>query len=177
MIRISRVFSCLLPVIATCSPTGRPMTIDDLLAVKGVADPQLSPDGSLVVYVVSELDRSDRQDQQQPLAGPRLRRRAEAADDRAGDQQPSPLEPRRQDHRVRLQPRRLVPGLAPADRRRRAPAVDQAADRRLRPDLVAQGRQDRLHRRGLSRHRPPSRPPRRTRRRKPPRARSAPSTA
>ena len=37
---------------------GRPMTIDDLLAVKGVSDPQLSPDGSLVVYVVSELDQA-----------------------------------------------------------------------------------------------------------------------
>jgi dipeptidyl aminopeptidase/acylaminoacyl peptidase len=36
----------------------RPMTIDDLLAIKGVADPQLSPDGSMVVYVVSEIDRS-----------------------------------------------------------------------------------------------------------------------
>jgi dipeptidyl aminopeptidase/acylaminoacyl peptidase len=36
----------------------RPMTIDDLLAIKGVADSQLSPDGSLVVYVVSEIDRS-----------------------------------------------------------------------------------------------------------------------
>jgi len=34
------------------------MTVDDLLAVKGVSDPQLSPDGSLVVYVVSELDRA-----------------------------------------------------------------------------------------------------------------------
>ena len=34
------------------------MTIDDLLAVKGVSDPQVSPDGSLVVYVVSELDRA-----------------------------------------------------------------------------------------------------------------------
>ncbi len=34
------------------------MTIDDLLAVKGVADPQLSPDGSMVVYAVSEIDRS-----------------------------------------------------------------------------------------------------------------------
>jgi dipeptidyl aminopeptidase/acylaminoacyl peptidase len=37
---------------------GRPMTVDDLLAVKGVSDPQLSPDGTLVVYVVSELDRA-----------------------------------------------------------------------------------------------------------------------
>ncbi len=34
------------------------MTIDDLLAVKGVSDPQLSPDGKQVVYVVSEIDRA-----------------------------------------------------------------------------------------------------------------------
>lgn len=37
---------------------GRPMTIDDLLAVKGVSEPAFSPDGALVVYVVSELDRA-----------------------------------------------------------------------------------------------------------------------
>jgi dipeptidyl aminopeptidase/acylaminoacyl peptidase len=37
---------------------GRPMTIDDLLAVKAVSDPQVSPDGKSVVYVVTELDRA-----------------------------------------------------------------------------------------------------------------------
>ena len=36
---------------------GRPMTFDDLLSVKGVNDPQVSPDGTLVAYVVSALDR------------------------------------------------------------------------------------------------------------------------
>ena len=36
----------------------RPMTIDDLLAIKSVSDPQISPDGESVVYVVSELDRA-----------------------------------------------------------------------------------------------------------------------
>ncbi|HEV3165884.1 MAG TPA: S9 family peptidase [Isosphaeraceae bacterium] len=36
---------------------GRPMTVDDLLAVKSVADPQVSPDGKRVVYVVGEIDR------------------------------------------------------------------------------------------------------------------------
>src|SRR5947209_2350564 len=48
-------------VFALCAPVlaaGRPMTIDDLLAVKGVSDPQVSPDGKWVVYVVSELDRA-----------------------------------------------------------------------------------------------------------------------
>src|ERR1700730_10647283 len=37
---------------------GRAMTIDDLLAVKAVSDPQVSPDGKHVVYVMSEIDRS-----------------------------------------------------------------------------------------------------------------------
>jgi dipeptidyl aminopeptidase/acylaminoacyl peptidase len=37
---------------------GRAMTIDDLLGVKSVSDPQVSPDGKWVVYVMSELDRS-----------------------------------------------------------------------------------------------------------------------
>lgn len=36
----------------------KPMTVDDLLAVKSVGDPQISPDGKLVIYVVSELDRA-----------------------------------------------------------------------------------------------------------------------
>ena len=35
----------------------RAMTVDDLLAVKVVSDPQVSPDGTLVVYGVSEVDR------------------------------------------------------------------------------------------------------------------------
>jgi dipeptidyl aminopeptidase/acylaminoacyl peptidase len=48
-------------LLAYASPApaaGRAMTVDDLLAVKSVSDPQVSPDGKLVVYVVSELDRS-----------------------------------------------------------------------------------------------------------------------
>ena len=56
-----RLFCGLLLVMIAATPlmaAGRPMTIDDLLAVKGVSDPQISPDGSLVVYVVSEIDRA-----------------------------------------------------------------------------------------------------------------------
>src|SRR6185312_10124105 len=36
----------------------KPMTIDDLLNVKSVSDPQVSPDGKSVAYVVAELDQS-----------------------------------------------------------------------------------------------------------------------
>ncbi len=59
---IAMRFLCgFLLVITLASPVlaaGRPLTIDDLLAVKGVSDPQVSPDGRWVVYVVSELDRA-----------------------------------------------------------------------------------------------------------------------
>jgi dipeptidyl aminopeptidase/acylaminoacyl peptidase len=41
----------------TARAAGRPMTVDDLLAVKTVGDPQVSPDGKAIVYVVSEIDR------------------------------------------------------------------------------------------------------------------------
>ncbi len=37
-------------------PAKRPMTIDDLFAFKRVSDPQISPDGKAVVYVVGEVD-------------------------------------------------------------------------------------------------------------------------
>jgi len=56
-----RLLLALVFVLLAASPlwaAGRPVTVDDLLAVKGVSDPQLSPDGSLVVYVVSELERA-----------------------------------------------------------------------------------------------------------------------
>jgi dipeptidyl aminopeptidase/acylaminoacyl peptidase len=45
-----------LPTIANAADK-RPMTIDDLLAFKRVSDPQISPDGKLVAYVVGEVDK------------------------------------------------------------------------------------------------------------------------
>ncbi|HEX2489859.1 MAG TPA: S9 family peptidase, partial [Blastocatellia bacterium] len=38
--------------------TKRPMTFDDLMAIKRVGDAQLSPDGSRVVYVVADVDKN-----------------------------------------------------------------------------------------------------------------------
>jgi dipeptidyl aminopeptidase/acylaminoacyl peptidase len=48
---------CMVLAPALCAWAARPMTVDDFLAVKGVSDPQVSPDGKWVVYVVAELDR------------------------------------------------------------------------------------------------------------------------
>src|SRR5262252_10123053 len=38
--------------------TKRPMTFDDLTAIKRVGDAQISPDGSRVAYVVTEVDKN-----------------------------------------------------------------------------------------------------------------------
>ncbi|WP_435017374.1 S9 family peptidase [Tundrisphaera sp. TA3] len=56
-----RTLGTFLLALAAASPAmaaKRAMTVDDLLAVKGVSDPQVSPDGKHVVYVVSELDKA-----------------------------------------------------------------------------------------------------------------------
>jgi dipeptidyl aminopeptidase/acylaminoacyl peptidase len=57
MIRIALVFIAAVVIASPVLAAGRPITIDDLLAVKSVSDPQISPDGKLVAYVVSEIDR------------------------------------------------------------------------------------------------------------------------
>ena len=41
---------------ATAMADKRPMTVDDLFKFKRVSDPQISPDGKLVVYVVGTVD-------------------------------------------------------------------------------------------------------------------------
>ena len=47
----------LIPYLSAVADDRRPMTVDDLLAVRSVSDPQVSPDGKSVVYVVGEIDR------------------------------------------------------------------------------------------------------------------------
>ena len=69
------------------------MTVEDLLAVKGVSDPQVSPDGSLVVYVVTRARSGHTEEPQQSLAGAGGRRAAQAIDNRKWHEQPSALEP------------------------------------------------------------------------------------
>jgi dipeptidyl aminopeptidase/acylaminoacyl peptidase len=58
---------------ATAQTTRRPLTIDDLLKVRRVGDPQLSPDGRLVAYQISDPDKSANRSRTQiyliPVAG------------------------------------------------------------------------------------------------------------
>ena len=55
--RRARALALALFLIVPALGAGRPMTMDDFLAMKSVADPQVSPDGKQVVYVVSEINK------------------------------------------------------------------------------------------------------------------------
>jgi len=52
---LSRVL-LLLPVFAMAQDDERLITIDDILAMKSIGDPQVSPDGELVAYTVRQRD-------------------------------------------------------------------------------------------------------------------------
>ncbi len=104
-IRDMRLILVLLMLCSLAAPVlaaGRPITVDDLLAVKGVSDPQVSPDGQWVVYVVSEIDREAGKTNSDLWLVPVAGGEPETTDHRAGDRQPPALEPRRQVDRLRL---------------------------------------------------------------------------
>ena len=50
------VFLALAPALASGQPARRAVTIDDLAKIKSVSDPQRSPDGKWVAYVVGSVD-------------------------------------------------------------------------------------------------------------------------
>ncbi len=52
------IFAAALLNLAAYAQAKRPMTFDDLMAVKRVGDAQISPDGSRVAYVVTEIDKN-----------------------------------------------------------------------------------------------------------------------
>src|SRR5262245_947467 len=63
MKRTSLLLACLLvvlaPVFVWAEAKKRPMVVDDLFRFKRVADPQISPDGKTVAYVVTTVDLAD----------------------------------------------------------------------------------------------------------------------
>ena len=56
MARILLTLAILMNTAASAQAAKRPMTLDDLFKFKRVADPQISPDGSQVVYVVTTMN-------------------------------------------------------------------------------------------------------------------------
>ncbi|HCA59573.1 MAG TPA: hypothetical protein DEP46_16510, partial [Blastocatellia bacterium] len=46
----------LLSLSLTAQPAKRPMSLNDIFKIKNVSDPQISPDGEWVAYVVSTID-------------------------------------------------------------------------------------------------------------------------
>jgi len=55
MIRSSRFLVLLVALVAALTAAARPIELEDLFRLKRVSDPQLSPDGTQVVYVVTEV--------------------------------------------------------------------------------------------------------------------------
>src|SRR5262245_64280139 len=52
------LFVAALLSLAAHAQTKRPMTFDDLTAIKRIGDAQISPDGSRVAYVVTDVDKN-----------------------------------------------------------------------------------------------------------------------
>jgi dipeptidyl aminopeptidase/acylaminoacyl peptidase len=52
------LFVAALMSLAAYAQTKRPMTFDDLMAIKRVSDAQISPDGSRVAYTVTDVDKN-----------------------------------------------------------------------------------------------------------------------
>ncbi|MGH9768631.1 MAG: prolyl oligopeptidase family serine peptidase [Blastocatellia bacterium] len=52
------LFAAIFLTLSTFAQTKRPITFDDLMAVKRLGDAQISPDGSRVAYVVSDVDKN-----------------------------------------------------------------------------------------------------------------------
>src|SRR4051812_43702062 len=56
MYRLAACFILCFATVGDLSAAGRPMTLNDMFAFKRVGDPQISPDGKLVVYQVGSVD-------------------------------------------------------------------------------------------------------------------------
>jgi dipeptidyl aminopeptidase/acylaminoacyl peptidase len=56
----SRILLVVLPLVSLCAqPARRPLKLDDLVKLREVRDPQCSPDGQWVAYVVSTIDAKE----------------------------------------------------------------------------------------------------------------------
>ena len=54
--------ACFLLFTAAAAPPAHPTSIDDVMALRSVSDPHLSPDGQSVVFTVTEADRNANRD-------------------------------------------------------------------------------------------------------------------
>ena len=143
------------PLLAVAAAEQRPMTVDDLFRFKRVGDPQISPDGKQVVYVVTTRRpaTATRSSSNLWLAADRRQGAAAAAHHRPSKKDRHPRwTPGRQAHPLRVEPLRRQPALGHRPGRRRGPAAHRristgAANGIWSPD----GKHDRLRLGRLSR--------------------------
>ncbi len=118
------------------APGGPPFSLDDLARVRGVADPEVSPDGARVAYTVRTTDLKEDKHETHIWMTRLGRKGNRPPDDGQGVRNGAALEPGRPVPRVSLGPRRR--------QRRRAAVAPPALGRRGGEDHGAEGR-----RRGL----------------------------
>ena len=118
MASVTRLYSFVLACALLSAPASaqkRPFTFDEMMKVKRVADPQLSPDGKWVTFTVTAYDVEKQQPQQRHLACPVGRRRAPANDAQSQSRRACALGSRQQTLRVCLDPFRDLTNLDPHD--------------------------------------------------------------
>ena len=132
-----------------------PFTVKDLLAMQRISDPQPSPRGDEVVFVLRttsmEANKGLNDLWKVKIDGSGL---TQLTTGDAADTSPR-WAPDGKQALLPLDPLRLLPGLAPAGRRRRARPGDRPAARRRQLPPVARRQPPRLLRRGLPRLRRP----------------------
>ena len=98
-----------------------PFSVHDMLAMERISDPRISPDGKSVAFTVRVTDvEANRGRTDIWIAGVDGSQRTEA-DHARGERLRRALDARREEHRVPLHARGLVPGLAGAGRRAARP--------------------------------------------------------
>ena len=106
--------------LAAAAAAAPPFTATEMMKLKRLADPQLSPDGTRVAYVLTEIDLAGGVRNADLWLAPRRGWRAAPADVEPGLGHAAALQPRRPRARLPLEPRRLVAGVAARAGRRRA---------------------------------------------------------
>ena len=123
--------------LAAQSAGTKPIAFDDFIGIKRVTDPQLSPDGTRIAFVVTVMDKAANRGVERHLDRAGAGRRAAAPDVEPGRRHESPLVARRPDDRLHLDALRQSPGLDDRPERRRGGPAHPDLDGRFGRRLVA----------------------------------------
>ncbi len=136
---------CLCVSVAHLSGQSGAPSIDDILNLKRVGTPAISPDGRQVAYTIRETNWDENAYETEILDWRHGHRPLAAADQRAQVEPAARVGPRWRVARVRVGPRRQAADLSHLGGGRRGRAAHEQRGGRHRLRVVAVGRADRLH--------------------------------